>query len=240
MLDRVKNPVFARELSRWYKRKPFVVITTIIYLLYLTYFIFAVTYKADYDIVVNRQLGMIVSNVAYPVFTMIYLVVPALAATSVVSERRSRTLMPIQLSLLRPFDIVWAKIVAPVVPILFPAGISMLILGLILLKHGGGLWVSGAGAVFMFTWVMCSALIVSAVSVLISIFARSGAQAITLSYAVVVFLSWVLSFFVAYSSRMLAVLIPINNLDWLLQKTKLLRAFYVWDFVFLTLYNTTF
>ncbi|MDE0267816.1 MAG: hypothetical protein OXI96_02090 [Acidimicrobiaceae bacterium] len=128
---------------------------------------------------------------------MVYLAIPALAATSIVSEHRRQTLTLVQLSLLRPFDIVWAKVTAPITPILVPAGISMLTWSLFLLQHGG-FSVAGVGAVCMFTLVMCSVFIVSAVSVLISTLVKSSAPAITLSYAVLVVLFWLLSLLVIY------------------------------------------
>ncbi|MDE0268529.1 MAG: hypothetical protein OXI96_05780, partial [Acidimicrobiaceae bacterium] len=55
-----------------------------------------------------------------------FFVVPALAATSVVGERRRGTLMLVQLSLLRRFDIVWGAVVASIAPVLFPAWVCVI------------------------------------------------------------------------------------------------------------------
>ena len=208
-LDRAKNPVFARELSRYDIRKPFVaIITSVVYASYFAYCIFVAfvfirhTPSFPYDVTIQGWMGSRDFVVTYditlsdwhsfvfralnPVFVMVYLAIPALAATSIVSERRRQTLMPVQLSLLRPFDIVWAKVVAPIVPILFPTGVYVVTLALVPLWHERFLLPSASAISLGLAYIVSSAFIASAVSVLISTFAKSSATAVTLSYGMLI------------------------------------------------------
>ena len=114
---------------------------------------------------------------------MILLVVPVLAATSVVGERRRGTLMPVQLSLLRPFDIVWGKVVASIAPILFPVVVCVVTF------LPFSLWVNmdveRVYRLFVIVVVgvalVALSVVVSVVCVLCSTFAKSSAAAIVMS-----------------------------------------------------------
>lgn len=206
MSSRTQNPVLALELFRQYKNKLFVTSAIIIYLLYFALCLaFAITLDVDDSLVAEGQLfvwpvrvgayggqaGILLDELeepyAYafytmlPVLCMIVTVVPALAATSVRREHRQQTLMPVQLSLLRPFDIIWGKIVASVAPIAVPAGIYTVTLFLFALKTDK-YWISSpiAGLVLMIS----TAFVVSAISVMFSTFIKNSAATIIASQVV--------------------------------------------------------
>ncbi|MDE0268422.1 MAG: hypothetical protein OXI96_05220 [Acidimicrobiaceae bacterium] len=228
MLDHFKNPVLALELSRWYKNKAFVIGIGVMYAVMLnpillfsfflrfspivdalhlieeyldsvsgngSYFSFVIPHSAKDISFLRGSHGLIVL-----VLGLTVLVVPALAATSIVGERRRGTLMPVQLSLLRPFDIVWGKVVASVAPIVFPAGVYAV--ALVLTSWNVRQLFLGVGGVLV---LVGAVFFVSAVSVLISTFAMSSAVAVVLSYGMA-FMVWLV----------LAFALAVDNMEWFL------------------------
>ncbi|MDE0269055.1 MAG: hypothetical protein OXI96_08510, partial [Acidimicrobiaceae bacterium] len=207
MLDRIKNPVVALELSKRYKNRAYVIVVYAVYAVYAVYSVFVLVdaawktwrYSLPFFYPDGREfgelLGATIGLTVWPVVVVIFLVVPVLAAVSVVGERRRGTLMPVQLSLLRPFDIVWGKVVASVAPVLCPVVVCVVVLysfslfSLVLtltLNMGevnvqrlfGSVTVGagvGAGLVVL-------SMAVSVVCVSCSTFAKSSAAAIAMPY----------------------------------------------------------
>ena len=204
MLDRVRNPVLALELSKHYKSKAYIVSERIIYsfsCLFLCWFVLffvVILYHCSevhqvnyglttYDFLTHtwgRQRSLFAVFLTLPVFFM----VPVLAVASVVGERQRGTLMFVQLSLLRPFDIVWGKVVASIALVLFPAGVLVFTHVLIVLLLLACLFldsplpinavVTGSSSTVLGGLVVLTIVFaVPAVSVLISTFTKSSAAA---------------------------------------------------------------
>ncbi|MDE0267881.1 MAG: hypothetical protein OXI96_02415 [Acidimicrobiaceae bacterium] len=194
MLGRFKNPVLALALFKRYKSKAYIRSTIVAYAAYLVYCSYWVNYLLGIDSFgVFRSLLLDTAGVIFLIGSP---VVAALAATSVVSERRSGTLMSVRVSLLRPFDIVWGKVVASVAPVLFPVGVCM-VTGLLfsLLSLTGMVEVYKLSTVeeaywLLATvgtgvWLVVSSMAVSIVCVLVSTFAKSSAAAVVISYGMI-------------------------------------------------------
>ncbi|MDE0269542.1 MAG: ABC transporter permease subunit [Acidimicrobiaceae bacterium] len=177
-LVRVDNPALVLELSRWCRSRLFVVSVMGVYVsccFASGFFYFVGPYSSFHHTT---------DYFTMPIIVMVFVVVPPFGATSIAGERRSRTLVPIQLSLLRPFDIVWGKVVASVVPILFPA---LVFAFTAYLKDSGFPFfdvVLFFDVVFWLVMVVAVAFAVASVSVLISTFAKSSAAAVSLIYGI--------------------------------------------------------
>ncbi|MDE0267683.1 MAG: hypothetical protein OXI96_01415, partial [Acidimicrobiaceae bacterium] len=133
--------------------------------------------RAVYDILGGEWRWM--SGFFAVFLVLLCLMVPVLTAASVLGERQRGTLMLVQLSLLRPSDIVWGKAFASVVPVHFPIGAwafttSLVFLEVPLTMTGGTLRML-AYMYFSGLTVWTIVLAVSIVSVLISTFVESNA-----------------------------------------------------------------
>ena len=213
---RVENPVLALELSKRHKGRTYIVSQRIIYaffllclfgsavfLLYSELFhlfsdasIFrsvvvlshSDSYRPKLDILFLKLFG----NVHNFAMVLMFLLLPAFAATSIVDERQRGTLMLVQSSLLRPFDIVWSKIVASVAPVLVPAGVSGFVWVFYLrslmrdIGVGTGLWL--IIAIIVPALFVLIPFAVSAVLVLVSTFGKSATASITVSYTIALIL----------------------------------------------------
>ncbi|MDE0269569.1 MAG: hypothetical protein OXI96_11175 [Acidimicrobiaceae bacterium] len=192
ILDRFKNPVFALALSKRYRSKTYVIAVYVAYVVYAAYSLFTLTLNWDVVIAAYPYHGhrtlleeLFWASTLLVVVSVIFLVVPVLAASSVVGERRRGTLMLVQLSLLRPFDIVWGKVVASVAPVLFPAVVCVVtLLSFFLRADMVGIervqWFFGS--VIAGVALVVLSVAVSVVCVLFSTFAKSSAAAIVMSY----------------------------------------------------------
>ena len=141
------NPVLRRELlERWRGRRAFVVVT--VYLAVLSGLLYAL-YRMGLAILSNQfgfgvdpafagpSLGrFLLESLLFVVLLLVLFVTPAYAAASIAGERERRTLMLLQLTLLRPVQIVLGKLGASVawVTLLVVAAIP---LGAVLLFLGG-------------------------------------------------------------------------------------------------------
>ncbi|MDE0269324.1 MAG: ABC transporter permease subunit [Acidimicrobiaceae bacterium] len=197
-----RNPILARELYKRSRARSTAVILTS----YLFFFglVFCWSYYVVYD---NSEryapnqygygYGFTQSDYArlgqqsfetalILILCVVGLLVPAIAANSIVGERRSQTLMPIQLSLLRPFDIVFGKIASSVMLIVLLVLATMPVL-MVPYMIGG---IRFSGVVGGLAVIVLTAFFVSAVSVLMSTLMKSSVAAIILSYVITAMFSF--------------------------------------------------
>lgn len=197
-----RNPILARELYKRSRARSTAVILTS----YLFFFglVFCWAYYLVYDnseqYAPNQygygygftqsdyaRLGQASFEVALIlILCVVGLLVPAIAANSIVGERRSQTLMPIQLSLLRPFDIVFGKIASSVMLIVLLVLATMPVL-MVSYMIGG---IRFSGVVGGLAVIVLTAFFVSAVSVLMSTLMKSSVAAIILSYGITAMFSF--------------------------------------------------
>jgi len=188
------NPVLAREMrSRMRGRRAAVLIT---FWLAFNGAVLAVVYLAAQN-VAERQFGFAGFANTFSIGRGIYewtlcgmlglmlLIVPAQAAGAIAGERERQTLIPLQVTLLSPWRILVGKIGASVafLVLLIVTGMPLLAVGYLV----GGIAVAdiviGAGSVLV------AGLLVAALCIAISTFARRVQSATVLCYALVLALS---------------------------------------------------
>jgi ABC-2 type transport system permease protein len=185
------NPVFARELRERVRRTgtPILLTVYLAFLLLVSFFAYRSARGNRFDgdgIFSNASAGRVMFEwVLFALFVVVSFFVPGYTAAAITSERERQTLVPLQVTLLRPRQIVIGKILASVAYTLLLIVASLPILGLSYAI--GGLTVGQMlrgifGVVFV-------AIFHGAIAVMWSAVFRRSAAAIVMSYVTVVVLT---------------------------------------------------
>lgn len=187
------NPVLSRELTER-MRSPRAMIMLTIYLSVLGAIVLLV-YRAQASANSNSFGSSPVTQLAgvgqslfewtiLLVLLLVLFLVPGFTAGSVAGERERQTLLPMQVTLLRPIDIVLGKIGASVMFTILLVVATLPLLTVSYLIGGIRLTEVFAGL----TMVLFTALVVAALSVACSTFMKRGQTSTVLAYALVLFL----------------------------------------------------
>ena len=195
MIDRVvRNPVLNRELKeRLRTRRATIVVTA--YLTILSLILYAL-YRAEEASSADPFGGPIASQAAsvgrtmFEVLVLVMLglilfIVPGLTADAVTGERERQTLVPLQVTLLRPRSIVAGKVLASLafVSLLVLATLPLFGISFVLGGVGAGQVAKGVAAV------LATGVVVASLSLLCSSLARRTQGAMVLAYGLALFLA---------------------------------------------------
>ena len=195
MIDRVvRNPVLSRELKeRLRSRRATIVVT--VYLAILSLILYAL-YNAAEASSVDPFGGPVASQAAdvgrtmFEVLVLVMLglvlfIVPGLTADAVSGERERQTLVPLQVTLLRPRSIITGKLLASLafVSLLVLATLPLLGISFVLGGADVGQVAKGVAAV------LATGVVVASLSLLCSSLARRTQGAMVLAYALALFLA---------------------------------------------------
>jgi ABC-type transport system involved in multi-copper enzyme maturation permease subunit len=198
------NPVLARELKERMRRKRSGFVLTV-YLLLLSgalWLLYLGASAAGADGPGALRLASL-GRAAFQtlLFTMLFLVcfiVPGLAAGGVAGERERQTLVPLQVTLLRPWSILLGKLAASLAFVVFLVFAALPLIGVSFLLGG----VEPGEVVRGVAMVLAVATTVAALALTCSTLMRRVQGATVVSYALVAFL--VGGTFVAFGAEMLA------------------------------------
>jgi ABC-type transport system involved in multi-copper enzyme maturation permease subunit len=194
LLGRPLNPVLARELKeRMRTRRATVVIIVWLFILGAT---MDVVYQAKAGETANVFGGPLATQSAavgrtvfetliFLMLLLVVLLVPGLTADAITGERERQTLVPLQVTLLRPRSIVAGKLLASIAFVALLVVVSLPLLGVSFVL--GGVTVSQlvAGAVS----VVGTALLVACISILCSSLAGRTQAAVVMALGLVLLLS---------------------------------------------------
>lgn len=208
------NPILDKELSRR-ARAPSTLVALIAFLV-IVGFVFCIAYlvlsvdRPYYRTTVTDHARIGSTLFEWTILLVLVAVlffVPAISASSIVGERRRQTLIPIQLSLLKPLDIVLGKVGASSAFMMFLILATMPMLMVCYVIGGVGFFdVVGGLAVIMFT-----ILSISTISVAVSALFKSYPMVIICSYGIVALLTWGLYLVFAIGFGVLAALAPYSS-----------------------------
>ena len=197
------NPVLARELKERMRRKRSGVVLTVyllllagaLYLLYLG----ASTAGAEGPGALRlASLGRAAfQTVLFAMLVLVCFIVPGLAAGGVAGERERQTLVPLQVTLLRPRSILFGKLAASLVFVAFLVVAALPLIGMSFLLGG----VEPGEVVRGVAMVLAVAAMLAALALTCSTLMRRVQGATVVSYAVVALLLG--GTFVAFGAQML-------------------------------------
>ncbi len=197
------NPVLGRELKERMRgfRSPFVLTAYLALMGVVVYVVYAeqtgerTNPLGGADATSSALIGRgIFEWIGFFMLVLVLFIVPGLTASAITGERERQTLLPLQVTLMRPRSIVIGKVgaAAAFVVLLVVATAPMLALSYLI----GG--VSIRDVVQYIGLVVVSALAMAGISVAISCFSKRVVTATVLSYGVVLLLA--LGSFVAYAA----------------------------------------
>ncbi len=195
MIDRlVRNPVLSRELKERLRTRRATIVVTV-YLGILSLILYAL-YRAEEASSADPFSGPVASQAAdvgrtmFEVLVLVMLglvlfIVPGLTADAVTGERERQTLVPLQVTLLRPRAIVAGKLLASLafVSLLVLATLPLFGISFILGGVSVGQVAKGVAAV------LATGVVVASLSLLCSSLARRTQGAMVLAYGLALFLA---------------------------------------------------
>lgn len=185
----LSNPVVGREVTeRLRGLRAFVVIAAFVLVLTLTLFLVyeGMSSQASFDLATRTRVGRTVYEAVLLIMTLLVLFfVPGLTAGAIAGERERQTLTTLQVTLLRPRSIIAGKILAALayLGLLLVASLPVLAVSYVL----GGIRLLDIGRGLLA--VAFVALVLAAMVVAISTFAKRVQTATILAYAFVTLLS---------------------------------------------------
>jgi ABC-type transport system involved in multi-copper enzyme maturation permease subunit len=178
------NPVIGRELKERVRGlRAFIALSVFVIVLVLTaFFVYESTKESDFRFDIGRQtrIGRDVFEWTLMVMTILVLFfVPGLTAGAVAGERERQTLQPLQVTLLRPRSILIGKMIAAVAYLVLLIVAALPLMAMCALLGGVRVIdiVRGTSAVIL------TAIVLSAIVVCVSTFAKRVQTATVLAYA---------------------------------------------------------